>query len=78
MERVTRFDPAEGLDTPEEVAAFWNAVLAENDPALTTHALMLIARARGLARSVDREPLDFEAVRSLLQAAGVRLHAEAA
>ena len=75
---MTPFDLAEGLDTPEDVAAFWNAVLAEDDPALTSHALTVIARARGLSQSVEREPPDFETVRSLLQAAGVRLLAEAA
>lgn len=43
--KTTRWNSAEHLQTEEDIAAYLDAVLAENDPALVTHALGVIARA---------------------------------
>lgn len=42
------WDSAEHLENNEDIAAYLDAVLAENDPALLTHALGVVARARGM------------------------------
>ena len=42
------WDSAEHLESNEDIAAYLDAVLAENDPALLTHALGVVARARGM------------------------------
>lgn len=42
------WDSAEHLESNEDIAAYLDAVLAENDPALLTHALGIVARARGM------------------------------
>jgi len=46
--QTTRWDSAEYLKTDEDIAAYLDAVLEEGDPALVTHALVIIARARGI------------------------------
>jgi probable addiction module antidote protein len=42
------YDSADHLRTPEHVAAYLDAVLEENDPALLAHALGVVARAKGM------------------------------
>jgi len=42
------WDSAEHLESNEDIAAYLDAVLAENAPALLTHALGIVARARGM------------------------------
>ncbi|WP_267353643.1 MULTISPECIES: addiction module antidote protein [unclassified Methylobacterium] len=42
------YDTAEHLKTPEHIAAYLEAVLEDNDPALLSHALGAAARARGM------------------------------
>ena len=44
------YDTAEHLKTPEHIAAYLDAVLEDNDPALLAHALGVVARARGMAQ----------------------------
>jgi DNA-binding phage protein len=51
---TTRWDPAERLRTDEDMAAYLEAALEENDPALVAAALGDIARARGITQ-VARE-----------------------
>lgn len=43
------YDTAEHLKTPEDVAAYIEAVLEDGDPALVAHAIGVVARARGMA-----------------------------
>ncbi|MFG5121855.1 addiction module antidote protein [Methylorubrum sp. POS3] len=43
------YDTAEHLKTPEHIAAYLDAVLEDNDPALLAHALGVVARAQGMA-----------------------------
>lgn len=92
---TTRYDVAEHLRTPEEMAAYLEACLAEanGDAALIAKALGDIARAKGMtqvardaglsreslykALSGDRSP-DFETILKVIDALGLRLHAEVA
>jgi probable addiction module antidote protein len=93
--KTTRYDIAEHLRTPEEMAAYLEACLdeAEGDAAFIAKALGDIARARGMtqvardtglsreslykALSGERSP-DFDTILKVVNALGLRLHAEAA
>ena len=93
--KTTRYDVAEHLRTPEEMAAYLEACLdeAEGDAAFIAKALGDIARARGMtqvardtglsreslykALSGERSP-DLDTVLKVVNALGLRLHAEAA
>jgi probable addiction module antidote protein len=93
--KTTRYDVAEHLRTPEEMAAYLEACLdeAEGDAAFIARALGDIARARGMtqvardtglsreslykALSGERSP-DFDTILKVVNALGLRLHAEAA
>lgn len=46
---ISAWDAGEYLETEEDIAAYLNAVVAENDPALLQAALGDIAKARGMA-----------------------------
>ena len=59
---TTVHDPAEYLDTPERIAAYLEVSFEEGDIALITHALGVVARARGMTQlardaGVTREAL---------------------
>lgn len=51
---VSKWDASEYLETEEDMAAYLNAVIAENDPALLQEAIGDIAKARGMS-SIARE-----------------------
>lgn len=89
-----KFDIAEHLRTPEEMAAYLEASLeaADGDARIIARALGDIARARGMAQiaadtGLSRESLykalsgerapNFETILKVVQALGLRLHAEA-
>jgi probable addiction module antidote protein len=88
--KTTRWDSAEHLQTGEDIAAYLDAVLEENDPALVTHALGVIARAKGMSQiaretGLGRESLykalspegnpEFTTVLKVIKALGLQLHA---
>jgi len=92
--KTTRYDVAEHLRTPEEMAAYLEACLdeAQGDAAFIAKALGDIARARGMSKvardsGLSRESLykalsgerspDFDTVLKVVNALGIRLHAEA-
>ena len=90
--KTTRWDSAEHLQTEEDIAAYLDAVLEENDPALVTHALGIIARAKGMSQiaretGLGRESLykalsseghpEFATVLKVIKALGLQLHASA-
>ena len=93
--KTARYDVAEHLRIPEEMAAYLEACLdeAEGDAAFIAKALGDIARARGMtqvardtglsreslykALSGERSP-DFDTILKVVNALGLRLHAEAA
>ncbi|MEE2715860.1 MAG: addiction module antidote protein [SAR324 cluster bacterium] len=84
------YDSAEYLETEEDIAAYLEAVLEDGDPALITHALGVIARAKGMTQiaretGLGRESLykalspegnpEFVTVLKVIQALGLKLSA---
>jgi probable addiction module antidote protein len=90
---TTPWDSAEYLETEEDMALYLEACLEENDPALVTHALGVIARAKGMTQiaretGLGRESLykalsaegnpEFATVMKVVRALGLRLRASVA
>jgi len=88
--RTKKWDAAEHLKTDEDMAAYLEAALEEDDPALVAAALGDIARAKGMGElakqtGLGRESLykalspggnpEFATVLKVLKALGLRLHA---
>ena len=86
-----RWDPAEYLETEEDMAEYLEAALEEDDPALFAAALGDIARAQGMteiarATGLGRESLyqafspeghpDFATVMKVVRSLGLSLHAK--
>ncbi len=93
--KTTRYDVAEYLSTPEEMAAYLEACLQEanGDAAFVAKALGNIARAKGMTEiarqtGLSRESLykalsgervpNFETVLKVINALGLKIHAEPA
>jgi probable addiction module antidote protein len=90
---TTLYDTADYLDSPESIAAYIEAAFEDGDPALITHALGGVARAKGMSQlardaGVTREAL-YKALTAdgdpklstfigVLKALGMRLTARAA
>ena len=87
------WDPAEHLQSEEDMAAYLEAALEEGDPSLVAAALGDIARAKGMSQlaretGLGRESLykalspsgnpEFATVLKVIEALGLRLHASAA
>jgi probable addiction module antidote protein len=53
-EKISAWDPAEYLDTPEKIALYLEEALAENDPSLVQAVLGDIARSKGMS-DISRE-----------------------
>lgn len=70
-ERVTEFDEAEFLTTPEEITGYLNEVLGFGEPEVLRHALSVVARARGLARPASDER--FDSVQAAFSSLGLKL-----
>ena len=90
--KISTFDAAQHLKTDEEIAVYLDEMLSENDPAMITHALGVIARAKGMTQlardtGVSREGLykalssdgnpEFSTVIKVISALGLKLHATA-
>ena len=87
------WDPAEHLQTEEDMVAYLEAALGEGDPALIAAVLGDIARAKGMSQvaresGLGRESLykalsaqgnpEFATIMKVVQALGLRLHASSA
>ncbi len=87
------WDPAQHLESEEDMAAYLEAALEEGDPALVAAALGDIARAKGMTQlardtGLGRESLykalspsgnpEFATVMKVVAALGLKLHATAA
>ncbi len=59
-ERLTTFDPAEGLTSDEAVAAFTAEAFASEDAGYIAHALGFVARARGMTQVAGETGLSRE------------------
>jgi probable addiction module antidote protein len=90
---TTPWDPAEHLQTDEDMAAYLEAALEEGDSALIAAALGDIARAKGMTQvardaGLGRESLykalsssgnpEFSTILKVVQALGLQLHASPA
>lgn len=90
--KLTTFDAAQHLKANQEMAVYLDEMLSENDPAMITHALGVIARAKGMTQlaketGVSREGLykalssdgnpEFSTVLKVIKALGLTLHAKA-
>jgi probable addiction module antidote protein len=87
---TTPWDPAEHLETEEDMAAYLEAALEDGDPALIAAALGDIARAKGMTQvardtGLGRESLykalspngnpEFATIMRVVSALGLQLHA---
>lgn len=57
MVEISEFDPAEYLDTPENVAVFLRDAFASGDAAVIADALGVVARAQGMSSVAERTGL---------------------
>lgn len=89
--KTSRFDAVEVLDTPEAIDAFLEDAFESGDSAFITHALGIVARAKGMSQlaaetglsrqalyralSADGHP-EFGTVLKVANALGFRLHPE--
>ncbi|MCL2680383.1 MAG: putative addiction module antidote protein [Coriobacteriia bacterium] len=68
--KLTRFDTSEYLETEEDIAAYLDVVLADNDPQMLNVALGNIARARGMTEIAKRAGVSRESLYRSLSAEG--------
>lgn len=59
-EKLTAFDPAEGLTSGEAIAAFMADAFESNDAGYIAHALGVVARAKGMAQIAGQTGLSRE------------------
>jgi len=72
MIETSPWDTAEQLDTAEEIAAYLEAAFEEGDPAFFTHALGIVARAKGMSKIADEAGVTREALYKALSSSGDR------
>lgn len=46
--KITEYDTAEFLKTPQDIAEYLEAVFEDGEPSLISHALGVVARAKGM------------------------------
>jgi probable addiction module antidote protein len=59
-EKLTTFDPAEGLTSDEAVAAFMADAFSSEDTGYIAHALGVVARAKGMTQIASETGLSRE------------------
>lgn len=59
-EKLTAFDPAEGLTSDEAIAAFMVEAFASEDVSYIAHALGVVARAKGMTQIANDTGLSRE------------------
>lgn len=64
------WDAADGLDTPESIAAYLEAIFEDGDPALITAGLGDIARSKGMTKVARDAGVTREALYKALSAEG--------
>lgn len=64
------WDTADHLTTPEDIAAYLEAVFEDGDPALISHALGVVARANGMAEIAQRTGMGRQSLYKALSAGG--------
>ena len=68
--KTSLWDSAELLDSPERVAAYVEAAFEDGDPSLITHALGVVARARGMSQLAKEAGLSRDAMYKAFQPDG--------
>lgn len=68
--KTSRFDAAEVLDTPEAIEAFLEDAFESGDASYITHALGVVARAKGMTQLADDTGLSRQALYKALSADG--------
>ena len=68
--KTSLWDSAELLDNPERVAAYVEAAFEDGDPSLITHALGVVARARGMSQLAKEAGLSRDAMYKAFQPDG--------
>jgi probable addiction module antidote protein len=91
--KTRKWDPAERLRSPEDIAEYLSAVLEEGNPAIIATALGDVARARGMTQlardtGIGRESLykalsetgnpEFATILKVMKGLGVKLTVKAA
>ena len=64
------YDSADFLDSPDAIAAYIEAALEDGDPTVITHALGVIARAKGMSDLARTAGVTREALYKALTAEG--------
>jgi len=59
-ERLTTYDPAEDLGSDESIAMFMAEAFQTNDAGYISHALGVVARAKGMAQIAEQTGLSRE------------------
>ena len=67
---TTLYDTADYLESPESIAAYIEAAFEDGDPALITHALGVVARAKGMSQLARDAGVTREALYKALTADG--------
>jgi probable addiction module antidote protein len=88
--KTTRWDPADHLKTPEDIAAYLDAAIEDGDATIISAALGDIARAKGMGQVAELSGMSrtslykalradghpaFATVLKVMKALGVQLHA---
>lgn len=68
--KPTRYDTADYLETPEDIACYLEAVFEDGDPALIAEALGAVARSRGMTKIAKTAGVTREALYRSLKADG--------
>ena len=68
--KITKWDPAEYLDSPSSIAAYLEAAFEDGDPALIATALGDIARAMGMTQLASQAGVSREALYKALSPSG--------
>jgi probable addiction module antidote protein len=68
--KTTVWDPAEYLETPEEIAAYLEDVFSTNDPKLIVAAIGDVARARGMTKISEETEYGRESLYKSLSSSG--------
>jgi probable addiction module antidote protein len=64
------WDTVEQLETPEEIAAYLEAAFEAGDPAFFTHAVGIVARAKGMSGIAEDAGVTREALYKALSSSG--------
>lgn len=67
---TTKWDASEYLDSPESITAYIEAAFEDGDPAVITHALGNVARARGMTSIAKEAGVTREALYKALSERG--------